>query len=205
MFLWAPALSHSLFWSWGESGYKDETSCGPALWSPGLGVDTIIPVVSRPHGQSFVHGPCPWRPPSLRQWVQADKGRDSLGPLCWGCSAGQLAIRVVVPEGPRDDGFGPEWAGSPEEIQKSYGCGGEPWSHPSSAPFSSPSGFLKSRERSSHKLYSQLLHTQMFSQFIEECSFGSARHAALEFFDSCVDKVSSLLCVLIVSVAPRPF
>lgn len=54
-----------------------------------------------------------------------------------------------------------------------------------------PSGFLKSRERSSHKLYSQLLHTQMFSQFIEECSFGSARHAALEFFDSCVDKVLS--------------
>lgn len=102
-----------------------------------------------------------------------------------------------MPEGPRDDGFGPEWAGSQEEIQKSYGCGGEPWSHPSSAPFSSPSGFLKSRERSSHKLYSQLLHTQMFSQFIEECSFGSARHAALEFFDSCVDKVSSLLCVLI--------
>ncbi|KAK2503342.1 hypothetical protein MC885_021040, partial [Smutsia gigantea] len=50
-------------------------------------------------------------------------------------------------------------------------------------------GFLRSRERSSHKLYSQLLHTQMFSQFIEECSFGSARHAALEFFDSCVDKV----------------
>ncbi|XP_045401096.1 DENN domain-containing protein 4B isoform X2 [Lemur catta] len=50
-------------------------------------------------------------------------------------------------------------------------------------------GFLKSRERSSHKLYSQLLHTQMFSQFIEECSFGSARHSALEFFDSCVDKV----------------
>ncbi|XP_019482954.1 PREDICTED: DENN domain-containing protein 4B isoform X3 [Hipposideros armiger] len=50
-------------------------------------------------------------------------------------------------------------------------------------------GFLKSRERSSYKLYSQLLHTQMFSQFIEECSFGSARHAALEFFDSCVDKV----------------
>ncbi|EHB07781.1 DENN domain-containing protein 4B [Heterocephalus glaber] len=50
-------------------------------------------------------------------------------------------------------------------------------------------GFLKSRERSTHKLYSQLLRTQMFSQFIEECSFGSARHAALEFFDSCVDKV----------------
>ncbi|XP_044122329.1 DENN domain-containing protein 4B isoform X5 [Neovison vison] len=50
-------------------------------------------------------------------------------------------------------------------------------------------GFLRSRERASHKLYCQLLRTQMFSQFIEECSFGSARHAALEFFDSCVDKV----------------
>ncbi|XP_038624935.1 DENN domain-containing protein 4B [Tachyglossus aculeatus] len=57
--------------------------------------------------------------------------------------------------------------------------------------------FLKSRERSSHKLYGQLLRTQMFSQFIEECSFGAARPgpahataaAALEFFDSCVDKV----------------
>uniref|UniRef100_A0A6I8P739 DENN domain containing 4B n=1 Tax=Ornithorhynchus anatinus TaxID=9258 RepID=A0A6I8P739_ORNAN len=55
--------------------------------------------------------------------------------------------------------------------------------------------FLKSRERSSHKLYGQLLRTQMFSQFIEECSFGTARPgpahatAALEFFDSCVDKV----------------
>lgn len=62
-----------------------------------------------------------------------------------------------------------------------------------SDPLSPRSGFLKSRERSSHKLYSQLLHTQMFSQFIEECSFGSARHAALEFFDSCVDKVSSIV------------
>lgn len=56
-------------------------------------------------------------------------------------------------------------------------------------PLSPHSDFLKSRERSSHKLYSQLLRTQMFSQFIEECSFGSTRHAALEFFDSCVDKV----------------
>ncbi|KAK2084341.1 DENN domain-containing protein 4B [Saguinus oedipus] len=102
-----------------------------------------------------------------------------------------LFFLQVVPEGPRDDGLGPEWAGSQEEILKSYGYGGEPWSPPSSAPFPSPSGFLKSRERSSHKLYSQLLHTQMFSQFIEECSFGSARHAALEFFDSCVDKAVS--------------
>ena len=29
----------------------------------------------------------------------------------------------------------------------------------------------------------------MFSQFIEECSFVSDRHACLEFFDECVQKV----------------
>lgn len=59
-----------------------------------------------------------------------------------------------------------------------------------------PSGFLKSRERSNCKLYPQLVHTQMFSQFIEECSFGSVRHAALEFFDSCVDKVLGIVLLL---------
>lgn len=30
----------------------------------------------------------------------------------------------------------------------------------------------------------------MFTQFIEECSFVSDRHACLEFFDECVQKVS---------------
>ncbi|XP_055019247.1 DENN domain-containing protein 4B isoform X2 [Boleophthalmus pectinirostris] len=50
-------------------------------------------------------------------------------------------------------------------------------------------GFLKSRERAQQKFYSQLTRTQMFTQFIEECSFVSDRHACLEFFDECVQKV----------------
>ncbi|KAK7886742.1 hypothetical protein WMY93_026363 [Mugilogobius chulae] len=50
-------------------------------------------------------------------------------------------------------------------------------------------GFLKSRDRAQLKFYSQLTHTQMFTQFIEECSFVSDRHACLEFFDECVQKV----------------
>uniref|UniRef100_A0A8C8RFS2 DENN domain containing 4B n=1 Tax=Pelusios castaneus TaxID=367368 RepID=A0A8C8RFS2_9SAUR len=50
-------------------------------------------------------------------------------------------------------------------------------------------GFLKSRDRAYHKFYGQLLRTQLFTQFIEECSFVSDRHASLEFFDTCVDKV----------------
>uniref|UniRef100_A0A8C4X4N3 DENN domain containing 4B n=1 Tax=Erpetoichthys calabaricus TaxID=27687 RepID=A0A8C4X4N3_ERPCA len=50
-------------------------------------------------------------------------------------------------------------------------------------------GFLKSRERTYQKFYSQLTRTQMFTQFIEECSFVSDRHASLEFFDECVEKV----------------
>uniref|UniRef100_A0A3P9PJT6 DENN domain containing 4B n=1 Tax=Poecilia reticulata TaxID=8081 RepID=A0A3P9PJT6_POERE len=49
--------------------------------------------------------------------------------------------------------------------------------------------FLKSRDRSQQKLYAQLSRTQMFTQFIEECSFVSDRHACLEFFDECVQKV----------------
>lgn len=32
----------------------------------------------------------------------------------------------------------------------------------------------------------------MFTQFIEECSFVSERHACLEFFDECVQKVRHL-------------
>lgn len=32
----------------------------------------------------------------------------------------------------------------------------------------------------------------MFTQFIEECSFVSDRHACLEFFDECVQKVRTL-------------
>ncbi|KAF3692444.1 DENN domain-containing protein 4B Brain-specific gene 4 protein [Channa argus] len=50
-------------------------------------------------------------------------------------------------------------------------------------------GFLKSRDRTQQKFYSQLTRTQMFTQFIEDCSFVSDRHACLEFFDECVQKV----------------
>ncbi|XP_077576436.1 DENN domain-containing protein 4B isoform X2 [Stigmatopora nigra] len=50
-------------------------------------------------------------------------------------------------------------------------------------------GFLKSRERAQQKFFCQLTRTQMFTQFIEECSFVSDRHACLEFFDECVQKV----------------
>ncbi|XP_062897836.1 DENN domain-containing protein 4B-like isoform X1 [Mobula hypostoma] len=50
-------------------------------------------------------------------------------------------------------------------------------------------GFLKSRDRASLKFYTLLTRTQLFSQFIEECSFVSDRHSSLEFFDGCVEKV----------------
>uniref|UniRef100_A0A9J8ALQ4 DENN domain containing 4B n=1 Tax=Cyprinus carpio carpio TaxID=630221 RepID=A0A9J8ALQ4_CYPCA len=50
-------------------------------------------------------------------------------------------------------------------------------------------GFLKSRDRTQQKFYTQLTRTQMFTQFIEECSFVSDRHGCLEFFDECVQKV----------------
>ncbi|XP_035746408.1 DENN domain-containing protein 4B [Egretta garzetta] len=60
-------------------------------------------------------------------------------------------------------------------------------------------GFLKSRERAYHRFYGQLLRTQLFTQFIEDCSFASDRDPCLEFFDTCVDKVQvelgkALLC-----------
>ncbi|KAM7080370.1 DENN domain-containing protein 4B isoform 5-T5 [Ciconia maguari] len=51
------------------------------------------------------------------------------------------------------------------------------------------SRFLKSRERAYHRFYGQLLRTQLFTQFIEDCSFASDRDPCLEFFDTCVDKV----------------
>lgn len=53
-------------------------------------------------------------------------------------------------------------------------------------------GFLKSRERTQQKFYAQLTRTQMFTQFVQECSFVSDRHACLEFFDECVQKVGDL-------------
>ncbi|XP_041259956.1 DENN domain-containing protein 4B [Onychostruthus taczanowskii] len=50
-------------------------------------------------------------------------------------------------------------------------------------------GFLRSRERAYQRFYGQLLRTQLFTQFIEDCSFASDREPCLEFFDTCVDKV----------------
>uniref|UniRef100_A0A3Q3JCF6 UDENN domain-containing protein n=1 Tax=Monopterus albus TaxID=43700 RepID=A0A3Q3JCF6_MONAL len=50
-------------------------------------------------------------------------------------------------------------------------------------------GFLKSRDRSHQRFYSLMTKTQMFSRFIEECSFVSDKDASLAFFDECVDKM----------------
>lgn len=69
-------------------------------------------------------------------------------------------------------------------------------------------GFLKSRDRSHQRFYSLMTKTQMFSRFIEECSFVSDKDASLAFFDECVDKVSSkgfsilkiFLCVCVADV-----
>lgn len=65
-----------------------------------------------------------------------------------------------------------------------------PWALEGSFDVCSPSaGFLKSRDRAQQKFYTNMTRTQMFTQFIEECSFVSDRHACLEFFDECVQKV----------------
>ncbi|XP_073464759.1 DENN domain-containing protein 4B isoform X2 [Aquarana catesbeiana] len=50
-------------------------------------------------------------------------------------------------------------------------------------------GFKKSKDRAHQKFYSQMMKTQMFTQFIEDCSFVNERNASLEFFDKCVEKV----------------
>ncbi|XP_064494679.1 DENN domain-containing protein 4B isoform X3 [Pseudopipra pipra] len=52
-------------------------------------------------------------------------------------------------------------------------------------------GFLRSRDRQYQRFYGQLLKTQLFTQFIEDCSFASDREPCLEFFDTCVDKVQA--------------
>ncbi|XP_061138501.1 C-myc promoter-binding protein isoform X1 [Syngnathus typhle] len=53
-------------------------------------------------------------------------------------------------------------------------------------------GFLKSRDRSHQRFYSLMTKTQMFSRFIEECSFVSDKDASLAFFDECADKLSTV-------------
>uniref|UniRef100_A0A8C3KVE2 DENN domain containing 4C n=1 Tax=Chrysolophus pictus TaxID=9089 RepID=A0A8C3KVE2_CHRPC len=50
-------------------------------------------------------------------------------------------------------------------------------------------GFLKSRDRAYAKFYTHLTKTQIFSSFIEECSFVSDKDTGLAFFDDCIEKV----------------
>ncbi|XP_067409239.1 DENN domain-containing protein 4C isoform X3 [Emydura macquarii macquarii] len=50
-------------------------------------------------------------------------------------------------------------------------------------------GFLKSRDRAYTKFYTLLTKTQIFSRFIEECSFVSDKDTSLAFFDDCIEKV----------------
>ncbi|XP_066469362.1 DENN domain-containing protein 4C [Tiliqua scincoides] len=50
-------------------------------------------------------------------------------------------------------------------------------------------GFLKSRDRAYTKFYTMLTKTQIFSRFIEECSFVSDKDTGLAFFDDCVEKL----------------
>ena len=50
-------------------------------------------------------------------------------------------------------------------------------------------GFLKSRDKTYHKFFNQLMKTQLFSRFIEERSFVSDKDASLAFFDECTEKV----------------
>ncbi|XP_053558626.1 LOW QUALITY PROTEIN: DENN domain-containing protein 4C [Bombina bombina] len=50
-------------------------------------------------------------------------------------------------------------------------------------------GFLKSRDRAHMKFYSLLTKTQIFTRFIEECSFVSDKDTSLAFFDDCMEKL----------------
>ena len=47
-------------------------------------------------------------------------------------------------------------------------------------------GFLRSRDRNHHHFYKLVMKTQMFTKFIEECSFVSDINTSLAFFDECV-------------------
>ncbi|XP_078702963.1 C-myc promoter-binding protein-like isoform X8 [Branchiostoma floridae x Branchiostoma belcheri] len=49
-------------------------------------------------------------------------------------------------------------------------------------------GFLRSRS-TNQKFFTQIMKTQMFIRFIEECSFVSEKDTSLAFFDECMDKV----------------
>ncbi|XP_076443222.1 C-myc promoter-binding protein-like isoform X3 [Babylonia areolata] len=50
-------------------------------------------------------------------------------------------------------------------------------------------GFLKSRDKTNTKFYTQMMKTQMFFRFIEERSFVSDKDASLAFFDECTESI----------------
>ncbi|XP_031552421.1 DENN domain-containing protein 4C-like [Actinia tenebrosa] len=52
-------------------------------------------------------------------------------------------------------------------------------------------GFLKSRPNNHQKFFNLLMHTQMFSRFIEQRSFVTSQDSLLAFFDTCTDKLDS--------------
>lgn len=52
-------------------------------------------------------------------------------------------------------------------------------------------GFLKSRDKNYHRFYSMMMHTQMFTRFIEERSFVSDKDISLAFFDECAERVDA--------------
>lgn len=49
--------------------------------------------------------------------------------------------------------------------------------------------FLRSRDKAYHAFYRLLLPTQLFTKFIEECSFVSDVNQHLAFFDECMERL----------------
>ncbi|XP_031566205.1 DENN domain-containing protein 4C-like, partial [Actinia tenebrosa] len=66
-------------------------------------------------------------------------------------------------------------------------------------------GFLKSRPNNHQKFFNLLMHTQMFSRFIEQRSFVTSQDSLLAFFDTCTDKVRFLfiLFIFILLISPK--
>ena len=49
--------------------------------------------------------------------------------------------------------------------------------------------FLRNKDSNFHSFYSIMMKTQMFTKFIEECSFVSDINTSLAFFDECVERM----------------
>jgi len=50
--------------------------------------------------------------------------------------------------------------------------------------------FLNTRDRNYHSFYNLMMNTQIFTKFIEECSFVSDVNQSLAFFDDCIDRMA---------------